>query len=47
LRSSPSDNASIVVNTPRGLWRLSSNETQYSIDEASVYGITFACVEAL
>lgn len=47
LRSSPSDNSSIVVNTPRGLWRLSSNETQYSIDEASVYGITFACVEAL
>lgn len=47
LRSSPSDNAAIVVSSPKGQWRLSANEIQYSIDEASVYGITFACVEAL
>ena len=47
LRSSPSDNATITVNSPKGIWRLASNEVNYSIDEASVYGITFACVEAL
>ena len=47
LRSSPSDNAQITVISPKGQWRLSSNEVQYSIDEASLYGITFACVEAL
>jgi len=47
LRSSPADNAVITVNSPKGQWRLATNEMQYSIDEASVYGITFACVEAL
>lgn len=47
LRSSPSDNAQITVNTPQGQWRLSSNEVNYSIEEAKVYGITFACVEAI
>lgn len=47
LRSSPSDNDSITVTSPKGLWRLSSNDVNYSIDEASIYGITFACVEAL
>lgn len=47
LRSSPSDNAQITVSSPKGQWRLASNEIQYSIDEASVYGITFACVESL
>lgn len=47
LRSSPADNAQITVIAPKGQWRLSSNEIQYSIDEAQFYGITFACVEAL
>jgi len=47
LRSSPSDNAAITVISPKGHWRLSSNQTEYSIDEASIYGITFACVEAI
>lgn len=47
LRSSPSDNAAITVTTPKGIWRLASNQMEYSIDEASVYGITFACVEAI
>ena len=47
LRYSPIDDAPIVVNSPKGQWRLSTNETNFSIDEASIYGITFACVEAL
>ena len=47
LRSIPSDNSTIIVNSPKGQWRLSSNETNYSINEASIYGITFACIEAL
>ena len=47
LRSSPADDAAITVSNTQGLWRLASNETQYSIDQMSVYGITFACVEAL
>lgn len=47
LRSSPADNAQITKSSPKGIWRLSSNEMSWNIDEASVYGITFACVEAL
>lgn len=47
LRSSPLDNATITVSAAKGRWRLASNEVDYSIDEASTYGITFACVEAL
>lgn len=47
LRTSPADNAVITVSSPKGLWRLAANEVDYSIDEASIYGMTFACVEAL
>lgn len=47
LRQSPADNAQIIKSSPKGQWRLSSNDTNWSIDEASIYGITFACVEAL
>ena len=47
LRQSPADNAEVFINSPKGQWRLAANDTNFSIDEASVYGITFACVEAL
>ena len=47
LRSSPADDSAIAVANTQGLWRLSSNETEYSIDNMSIYGMTFACVEAL
>jgi len=47
LRQSPNDNDTIVVNNTQGRWRLASNETEYSMDSASIYGITFACVEAI
>jgi len=47
LRSSPDDDAAITVSNTQGLWRLVSNETEYSIDNMSIYGMTFACAEAL
>ncbi len=47
LRTSPADNAAIYVNSTKGQWRLASNQVEYNIDEASIYGFTFACVEAL
>lgn len=47
LRQAPDDDDPIVVNSPVGQWRLSANETNFSIDEASIYGITFACIESL
>jgi hypothetical protein len=47
LRSSPSDNQAIYVNNTKGLWRLAAKEMPYEVNEASIYGITFACIEAL
>lgn len=47
LRSSPSDNAAIVVNNTKGIWRLANSAPDYTIDIGNIYGITFACVEAI
>ena len=47
IRTAASDDAAITVSSPKGIWRLASNQMEYSIDEASIYGITFACIEAL
>lgn len=47
LRSSPADNAAVVVAGAKGLFRLSSSDASFSIDNASVYGINFSAVEAI
>jgi hypothetical protein len=47
LRSSPLDNSVIVVSNAKGVFRLVSNDVVWSINSASVYGISFAAVEAL
>ena len=47
LRSSPADNATIIVANTKGRFRLKDNVTQWGINEISSYGITFDCVEAL
>lgn len=46
LRSDYTD-ATVVFNNPKGVFRLSSNVTSWSIDNASVYGISFDCVESI
>lgn len=46
LRSSPADNAAIVVASPKGLWRLADNRRQWSLEAVLRYGISFTCVEA-
>ena len=35
------------LTSPQGLWRLNANETSWSIDQASIYGLTFGCFEAI
>ena len=32
---------------PKSLWRMTSNDIGWSINEASIYGFSFAIVEAL
>lgn len=40
-------NQSVIFNAPKGLFRLSQNMTSWSIDNASIYGISFDVVEVL
>lgn len=47
LRSSPTDNSTVTVDAPKGLFRLSTNEINWSINEASVFGVTFPAVEVI
>jgi len=46
LRSTYS-NATVVFNSPKGLFRLEENITSWSINNASSYGISFEAVEVI
>ena len=39
--------ATVIFNSPKGVFRLSTNLTSWSINNASTYGISFEAVEAL
>lgn len=47
IRTAPSDNATVTISNTVGRWRLSSNESSWSVNEASIYGISFSCMEAI
>jgi len=47
LRSTPANNAVVTVDAPKGLFRLSTNEVNWSINEASIFGVTFPAVEVI
>lgn len=47
LRTAPSDNAAIVVSSPKGVFRLTANQQAWDINEATFYGITFGAREAI
>jgi len=47
VRSAPSDNATVVTSNTVGHFRLASNEQNWNIDQAAIYGITFGAVEAI
>jgi hypothetical protein len=47
LRSSPADNLPIVVLNSKGVFRLVTNDTEWSTDAVAKYGITFAVTEYL
>lgn len=46
LRSDYTD-ATVTFDNPKGVFRLSNNITSWSINNASIYGISFEAVEAL
>jgi len=47
IRTAPADNATVTVSNAKGLFRLSSNEQAWSVNEAAIYGMTFAAMEAV
>ena len=47
LRSAPADNASVVITNAAGIFRLSTPQTTWSIDNATKYGISFTATEAI
>lgn len=47
LRSSPTDDGIIEGGNTVGLFRLANNQTDFSIDQATIYGLSFRAVEAL
>ena len=47
LRTAISASTTLDFTLPVGTWRLASNEIAWNINQASLYGFTFACVEAI
>lgn len=47
VRTAPNDGAVITVAACKGVFRLASNMTDWDINNASTYGITFSGVEAV
>ena len=47
LRSSPADDATITVASTKSVFRLTTNVTDISINQASIYGVSFGAVEAI
>lgn len=47
LRASPADDATVVVDDAKGVFRLASSTVNFSIDEVATYGLTFAAFEAV
>lgn len=47
IRTAPADNGAVIVSNAKGLFRLSSNEQSWSINEASIYGLTFGAMEVV
>ena len=46
-RAALADNDTFVTASPVGLWRLASNDREWDIETAMLYGISFSAIEAL
>lgn len=47
IRTAPTDNSTVVTSNAVGNFRLSSNSSEWSISEASIYGINFSAMEVV
>lgn len=44
IKTAPADNSAVVINGAKGLFRLTSNEQSWSVNSASIYGVTFGAM---
>lgn len=47
VRASANSGDSLVLTNPKGAWRLTTADVEWAINNASIYGFTIPCVEAL
>jgi len=47
LRASPADNAGLTIASPKGVFRLTGDDTGWDVDQAAIYGITLQAVEVI
>jgi hypothetical protein len=47
VRTAPANDATVVVGNCKGVFRLAANLTDWSINTSQIYGVTFACKEAI
>lgn len=47
LRTSPADNAPLTSTSPKGVFRLARNQSEWSLELAQIYGLQFSALEAL
>ena len=47
IRTAPADDSTVVVASAVGNFRLSTNQSDWSINNASFYGITFPAIEVV
>lgn len=47
IRTAPADNASVTLTNTVGRFRLASNQQNWNINEASIFGMTFGGVEVI
>lgn len=47
IRISPADNDPIVVSSPKGLWRLATNDMPWDLSPPLLYNLSFPAIEAI
>lgn len=47
IRTAPADNAAVTVSNAKGLFRLAANETNWTINEVTHFGISFSAIEVV
>ena len=47
LNIAQADNSTVVTSNAKGVWRLTSNEANWSISNLAIYGLTFGCTQAI